>query len=120
MFSPGTRIDDRYEILGGLGSGGMGQVYKARRVRLGDEVAIKVMQGGRDVPADLHERFLRESRACAQLRHPNIVAILDFGLLDAQQPYMVMELLSGPSLAEEISIDAPMRAAESGEYQQRG
>ncbi len=111
MFSPGTRIDDRYEILGGLGSGGMGQVYKARRVRLGDEVAIKVMQGGRDVPADLHERFLRESRACAQLRHPNIVAILDFGLLDAQQPYMVMELLSGPSLAEEISIDAPMRAA---------
>lgn len=111
MFSPGTRIDDRYEILGGLGSGGMGQVYKARRLRLGDEVAIKVMQGGKEVPPDLHERFLRESRACAQLKHPNIVGILDFGLLDASQPYMVMELLSGPSLAEEISLDAPMRAS---------
>ncbi len=111
MFSPGTRIDDRYEILGGLGSGGMGQVYKARRLRLGDEVAIKVMQGGKDVAADLHERFLRESRACAQLRHPNIVGILDFGLNDAHQPYMVMELLSGPSLAEEISLDAPMPAS---------
>lgn len=110
MFSPGTRIDDRYEILGGIGSGGMGHVYKARRLRLGDEVAIKVTQGGDGGP-ELHERFLRESRACAQLRHPNIVGILDFGLLDDVQPYMVMELLSGPSLAEEISLDAPMPAS---------
>ncbi len=111
MFAPGTQIDDRYEILGGLGSGGMGHVYKARRLRLGDEVAIKVMQTGHDVAAELHERFLRESRACAQLRHPNIVGILDFGLDASRQPYMVMELLSGPSLAEEISLDAPMPAA---------
>ena len=47
---------------------------------LGDEVAVKVMQASTDAPADLKQRFLRESRACAQLRHPNIVTILDFNI----------------------------------------
>lgn len=111
MLSPGARIDDRYEILAALGSGGMGHVYRARRVRLGDEVAIKVMQATPDAPPELRDRFLRESRACAQLRHPNIVGLLDFGFDDANQPYMVMELLSGPSLKEEIDLDAPMPPA---------
>jgi serine/threonine protein kinase len=108
MLAVGTRIDDRYEILGPLGSGGMGHVYKARRLRLGDEVAIKVMQGAAEAPPELHERFLRESRASAQLRHPGIVSILDFGVDAARQPYLVMELLSGPSLADEIALEAPM------------
>jgi len=108
MLATGTRIDDRYEILGPLGSGGMGHVYRARRLRLGDEVAIKVMQASSDAPDELHERFLRESRASAQLRHPGIVAILDFGVDADRQPYMVMELLSGPSLADEIALQAPM------------
>ena len=48
MLSPGARIDDRYEIIDALGSGGMGHVYRARRFRLGDEVAIKVMQATAD------------------------------------------------------------------------
>jgi serine/threonine-protein kinase len=108
VLSPGSRIDDRYEILDALGSGGMGHVYKARRLRLGDEVAIKVMQATPDAPPAARERFLRESRACAQLRHPNIVGILDFGFDTADQPYLVMELLSGPSLREEIDLEAPM------------
>jgi serine/threonine-protein kinase len=108
VLSPGSRIDDRYEILDALGSGGMGHVYKARRLRLGDEVAIKVMQATPDAAPAARERFLRESRACAQLRHPNIVGILDFGFDTANQPYMVMELLSGPSLREEIDLEAPM------------
>ena len=69
MLSPGTRIDDRYEIIDTLGAGGMGQVYRARRVHLGDEVALKVMQAGPGFPLDARERFLRDSRACAQLRH---------------------------------------------------
>lgn len=113
MLATGTRIDDRYEILGPLGSGGMGQVYRAKRLRLGDEVAIKVMQGAATAPQELHERFLRESQASAQLRHPGIVSILDFGVDGARQPYMVMELLSGPSLAEEITLQAPMPPAQA-------
>lgn len=111
MLSPGNKIDDRYEIIDALGSGGMGHVYRARRVRLGDEVAIKVMQATPEAPPESRERFLRESRACAQLRHPNIVGILDFGFDVANQPYMVMELLSGPSLREEIDLEAPMSPA---------
>ncbi len=111
MLSPGARIDDRYEIIDALGSGGMGHVYRARRFRLGDEVAIKVMQATADTPPEMRERFLRESRACAQLRHPNIVGLLDFGFDGANQPYMVMELLSGPSLREEIDLEAPMSPA---------
>lgn len=110
MLAPGTRIDDRYEIIDTLGSGGMGHVYRARRLRLGDEVAIKVMQPTHDAPPEARERFLRESRACAQLRHPSIVGILDFGFDLNQQPYMVMEMLSGPSLREEIELEAPMSA----------
>lgn len=111
MLSPGARIDDRYEIIAALGSGGMGHVYRARRIRLGDEVAIKVMQATTDAPPELRDRFLRESRACAQLRHPNIVGLLDFGFDSANQPFMVMELLSGPSLREEIDLEAPMAPA---------
>ena len=101
---PGSKIDDRYEIVDALGSGGMGHVYRARRIHLGDEVAIKVMQASPEAPPESRERFLRESRACAQLRHPNIVGLLDFGFDRANQPYMVMELLSGPSLREEIDL----------------
>jgi serine/threonine protein kinase len=104
----GTKIDDRYEIIDALGAGGMGAVYRARRVHLGDVVAIKVMQASTDAAPETRDRFLRESRACAQLRHPNIVALLDFGFDAGDQPYMVMELLSGPSLREEIDLEAPM------------
>ena len=111
MLAPGTRIDDRYEIIDILGSGGMGQVYRARRLKLGDEVAIKVMQTAQTAPPEACERFLRESRACAQLRHPNIVGILDFDVDAANQPFMVMELLSGPSLREEIELESPMPPA---------
>src|SRR5215213_10648036 len=108
MLSPGEKIDDRYEILAALGAGGMGAVYRARRLHLGDEVAIKVMHATPDAPPESRDRFLRESRACAQLRHPNIVGLLDFGFDSTNQPYMVMELLSGPSLREEIDLEAPM------------
>ena len=108
MLSPGAKIDDRYEIIAALGAGGMGAVYRARRLHLGDEVAIKVMQAKADAPPESRDRFLRESRACAQLRHPNIVGLLDFGFDDSNQPFMVMELLSGPSLLEEIKLEAPM------------
>jgi serine/threonine protein kinase len=108
MLTPGAILDGRYEIVSTLGSGGMGKVYRARRPLLGDEVAVKVMQASTDAPPDLKQRFLRESRACAQLRHPNIVTILDFNIDQGGQPYMVMELLSGPSLREELEVSGPM------------
>jgi serine/threonine protein kinase len=102
VLSVGQILDGRYEILAPLAEGGMGAVYRARRVLLGDEVAIKVILADAEGPAPL-ERFVRESRACAQLRHPNIVAIFDYNADDAQRPFLVMELLSGPSLKEELA-----------------
>ena len=108
MLTPGATLDGRYEIVATLGTGGMGQVYRAQRPLLGDEVAVKVMQASSDAPPDLRQRFFRESRACAQLRHPNIVTILDFNVDQSGQPYMVMELLSGPSLRDEMALSGPM------------
>jgi len=111
VLSQGTVLDGRYEIVAPLGSGGMGHVYRAKRPLLGDEVAIKVMHASFDSPSDAKHRFLRESRACARLRHPNIVTILDFNVDPLGQPYMVMELLSGPSLREELALGGPMTPA---------
>jgi serine/threonine protein kinase len=111
MLIPGAILDGRYEIVATLGTGGMGHVYRARRLLLGDEVAVKVMQASSEEPTDLRHRFLRESRACAQLRHPNIVTILDFNIDSGGQPYMVMELLSGPSLRDELEVSGPMEPA---------
>lgn len=102
MFSPGQVLDGRYEILSPLAEGGMGAVYRARRILLGDEVAIKVILAESRGPGPL-ERFVRESRACAQLRHPNIVSIFDYNADDPERPFLVMELLSGPSLKEELA-----------------
>ncbi len=108
MLSPGTVIDGRYQIVAPLGSGGMGHVYRATRSLLGDEVAIKIMNAPQGTASDLGQRFLRESRACAQLRHPSIVSILDFNVGEDGQPFLVMELLSGPSLREELDLCGAM------------
>jgi serine/threonine protein kinase len=103
VLSAGHVIDGRYEIVGPLGAGGMGQIYKARRIKLGDEVALKMLLSP-DADAEARERFLRESRASAQLRHPHIVSILDFDVDAEGRPFLVMELLSGPSVREELDV----------------
>ncbi len=107
MLAAGDILDNRYEILAPLAEGGMGAVYRARRTLLGDEVAIKVVLGDHGDGA-ARDRFLRESRVAASLRHPSIVSILDFDMPPGGQPYLVMELLSGPSLREELDFHRRM------------
>lgn len=102
VLAEGTVLDGKYEIRGRLGGGGMGDVYLARRRLLGDDVAVKVLRPSGPDPDAWRERFLREARACAQLRHPHIVSVLDFSVGDPEQPYLVMEYLNGPSLADEL------------------
>jgi serine/threonine-protein kinase len=102
VLSVGQILDGRYEIVAPVAEGGMGAVYRARRILLGDDVAIKVILADVQGPGPL-ERFVRESRACAQLRHPNIVSIFDYNADDPQRPFLVMELLSGPSLKDELA-----------------
>ena len=102
MLSIGQVLDGRYEILAPLAEGGMGAVYRARRRLLGDEVAIKIVRAEHTGPGPV-ERFMRESRACARLRHPNIVSILDFNADQPDRPFLVMELLNGRSIRDEIA-----------------
>ena len=102
MLVAGTIVDGRYEIVEPLAEGGMGAVFRARRRLLGDEVALKIVRSDIGGDDEARERFLRESRACAQLRHPNIVSILDYNLDAEGRPFLVMELLNGPSLRQQI------------------
>jgi serine/threonine protein kinase len=111
VLSPGQILDERYEILSLLAEGGMGAVFKARRVLLGDDVAIKVVRGDHSA-AGPRERFFRESRASARLRHPHIVSILDFALDDDEHPFLVMEFLNGLSVKDRLAADGPMSVAE--------
>ena len=96
----GRVLDGKYEIIAPLGAGGMGAVYRARRVLIGDEVAVKVLHSRLTGDEKLVERFRREARAAAQLHHPNVVTIHDYG--EARGPggfaYIVMELVRGESL----------------------
>ena len=100
---------DRTEILALIGTGGMGEVYRARDPRLQREVAIKVVSAA---PGAEHlRRFEQEARAAAGLSHPNILAIYDFGTHD-DQPYVVSELLVGETLRERLSRSAlPLKRA---------
>src|SRR6201994_4280157 len=95
----GQRIGP-YEILGRLGSGGMGLVFSAWDSRLQRDVAIKLL---RDEYADseTRERFLQEARAASGLNHPNICTVFDLGEQDGD-PYIVMELLKGETVRSHI------------------
>ncbi len=97
--SAGTRFGD-CEILGPLGAGGMGEVYRARD-NLGREVAIKVLPEELASNPDRLRRFEQEARAAAALNHPNILAVFSFGT-SARMPYLVTELLQGQTLKERL------------------
>jgi serine/threonine-protein kinase len=105
-------LDGKYLLLERLGAGGMGMVYRARRVHIGDEVAVKVLHKHFVADAAMLERFRREARAAAQLRHPNIVSIID--LSDARgadtPAYIVMELIEGESLRELLQRERSLGA----------
>ena len=108
-LAPGTRLGP-YEIESLIGSGGMGEVYRARDTRLHRQVAIKILHGSATDP-QFRERFDREARAVAALSHPNIVAIYDVGTHDGT-PYAATELLAGETLRSRIGTSPlPVRIA---------
>ena len=91
-----------YKNLELIARGGMGEVYKARHPNLNRTVAIKVLSNFfKDDPA-FNKRFAREAKTMAQLRHPNIITIHDFGDQDGL-PYIVMEYLTGDTLSQIIA-----------------
>lgn len=106
----GRLLGGRYKLEQCIGSGGMGEIYRARRMHIGDTVAVKVLRPDVVENEKSRQRFYREARAAAMLHHPNAVVIHDFGEDDDGTAYIVMELLIGRSLrqllVEEGSINS--------------
>jgi tetratricopeptide (TPR) repeat protein/tRNA A-37 threonylcarbamoyl transferase component Bud32 len=101
-----------YEILGELGRGGMGVVYKARQQNLKRIVALKMILAGSHASPEARVRFLHEAETIARLKHPNVVQVFDFGTHEGK-PYFSLEYLEGGSLARKLRGEpqAPMQAA---------
>jgi eukaryotic-like serine/threonine-protein kinase len=100
-LTTGTKLDG-YEILGPLGTGGMGEVYRARDPTLKRDVAIKVLPSFFSRDPDRLRRFEQEAQAAASLNHPNILAVYRFGIFD-NAPYLVSELLEGGTLRQQVA-----------------
>src|SRR5687768_2010315 len=94
----GRTIDSRYRIDTKLGAGAMGTVYCATRLLIGDLVAVKILHSEQVENPEMLERFRREAQAAARLKHPNAVAIHDFGVSSDGLVYLVMELVEGENL----------------------
>jgi tRNA A-37 threonylcarbamoyl transferase component Bud32 len=107
----GTRLGT-YEVLELLGRGGMAEVYKGRHPRLDRTVAIKILPASLASDADFRQRFEREAKAVAALRHPNIVQMFDFGDVEGIY-YMVMEYIDGADLSDHMSESGPMALAQA-------
>lgn len=111
----GLTIADKYRIDRRLGAGGMGTVYRATRLNIGDEVAIKVLHPDHVAQPQSMERFRREALAAARLKHPNAVSIYDFGVSSDGLVYLVMELVEGLSLRQILKQQGPLTPSAAAE-----
>src|SRR5438309_2106889 len=110
-LATGTKLG-AYEITGAIGAGGMGEVYKAHDTKLGRDVAIKILPEAFAHDADRLSRFQREAKMLASLNHPNIATI--HGLEQSNGTnYLVMELVSGETLAERIKREGAVPVEEA-------
>ncbi|MDZ7359883.1 MAG: bifunctional serine/threonine-protein kinase/formylglycine-generating enzyme family protein [candidate division KSB1 bacterium] len=98
--STGMIIDKKYRLESKLGEGGMGSVFRARRLLIDDFVAIKFVRPEVLANPEFRERFYQEARAAARIKHPNVVTVYDFGETPDGMLYLVMEFLKGVSLGE--------------------
>jgi serine/threonine protein kinase len=110
----GNTIDDRYRLDAKIGVGGMGAVYRATRLMIGDEVAVKILHAEQSDPNAGH-RFRQEAQASARLKHPNAVSIYDFGITHDGLQYLVMELVEGDSLRRIIKEEGPLTPSACAE-----
>jgi CheY-like chemotaxis protein len=111
---PGGLLAERYRLESRIGSGAFGTVYRAIHLELDSAVAVKVLQTGVQSDAEAVARFRREGISACRVRHPNAVQVLDFGVTPRGTAYLVMELLEGHSVLEELlrrKTLTPARAA---------
>src|SRR2546425_10147180 len=93
-----------YILLEPLGQGGMAVVYRARQESLDRTVAVKVLSENLAASTEFMERFRREARTAANLRHPNVITVHDFGEDERGVPYLVLEYIGGPTLADLMDV----------------
>jgi TOMM system kinase/cyclase fusion protein len=116
-LAPGTTFEGRYQLLAKLGEGGFGAVHKARQLTTGQAVALKIMH----LPASLDEarrekrvaRFLRETRLCAELHHPNLVQLVDSGRAEGGLLYTVFAFAPGDNLADVLAKEGALAPREA-------
>jgi serine/threonine-protein kinase len=111
----GHRVNN-YELKRLLGEGGMGAVYLAEHPLLGRKAAVKVLKPELAANTELVQRFLNEARAANAIHHPNIIDIIDVGLLPEGVPYMMMEFLEGESLAARLRRAQRLTVSEACKY----
>ncbi|MGE3543084.1 MAG: serine/threonine-protein kinase, partial [Kofleriaceae bacterium] len=105
----GRALDGRYTVLEKIGQGGMGAIYRATQHSVDRDVAIKIVAASRAVGPDRIKRFLREARLASRLNHPNAVGVLDSGQSEDGTFYLVMELVSGRTLADVLQLEGVLR-----------
>src|SRR5262245_1750832 len=105
MLSAGDRLG-HYEVREPLGAGGMGEVYRAHDTRLGRDVALKVLPQGALADDAARRRFKKEAQALLRLSHPHIASLLDCDTTDGGVDFLVMELVTGPSLDAKLKRGA--------------
>lgn len=98
----GTTLDGKYELLELIGAGGGGLVYKAKHRQLGTLLAVKMLISQLATSADHVRRFKREAKTAITLSHQNILSVHDYGVSIDGQPYLVMELVTGESVADHL------------------
>jgi serine/threonine protein kinase len=104
----GVELGGAYRLVGRIGDGGMGAVYEAHHLRLQKRVAVKVMKRENARHSDALERFRREAIVTSRLGHPNLVNVIDCGISEDGEPYMVMEFLEGEDLDHRIRRAGPV------------
>lgn len=109
----GRVVEGKYRIDALLGSGGMGAVFSAENLRIGKSVAIKILLRAYAKDSESERRFYREARMAGSLGHPNIVEVFDMGALENGQPFQVMELLRGETLASRLKTEGALAFDEA-------
>jgi serine/threonine protein kinase len=110
-LSTATLADGRYRLERELGRGAMATVFLARDEELGRFVAVKLLEESAAADESLRRRFTREAQLAAGLSHPNVVQVFDVGEADGR-PYIVMECVEGPTLAERLAAEGTLKPSE--------
>lgn len=106
----GALVDERYRVESLIAKGAVGSVYKAKQELLGRQVALKVLHGYLGADPESLVRFHREAKAISRLEHPNLLTLYDFGMTADGQPYFVMDLLNGTTLAKVLNNEGRLDA----------